>query len=394
MKTPVEIINAITPLRSPLSHSPWRRGFVLLTLGVCFAVLPTVRAVDPPPDGGYPTYNTAEGENALFSLTTGVGNTAIGFETLYSNTTGFYNTANGNNALHFNTTGNYNTANGVGALGFNTTGISNTADGFAALANNSRGVSNTAVGFAALVINETGKYNVAIGASALSNTMGSNNIALGFRAGSNLTRADNNIEIGNLGVPLDKNTIRIGTPAVHSDTFVAGISGVTVPEGVGVIVDTSGRLGTVVSSERFKDAIKPMDKVSEAILALKPVTFHYKKELDPKGIPQFGLVAEEVAKVDPDLVARDEQGKPYTVRYEAVNSMLLNEFLKEHRKVEEQSNQIARQDSKVQKLEAAVSQLQAALAAQAAEIQKVSDQIATQAPVAHLVANDRPSQGQ
>ena len=159
----------------------------------------------------------------------------------------------------------------------------------------------------------------------------------------NLTTGSFNIDIGNAGVASESNKIRIGTVGTQTATFIAGISGVTVAQGVGVIVDTDGHLGTVVSSARYKEAIQPMDKASEAILALRPVTFRYKKELDPKGIPQFGLVAEQVEKVNPDLVARDEQGKPYTVRYEAVNAMLLNEFLKEHRKVEEQSSQIAKQ---------------------------------------------------
>jgi trimeric autotransporter adhesin len=186
----------------------------------------------------------------------------------------------------------------------------------------------------------------------------------------------------------ESNTIRIGTEGTQTVTYVAGISGATVPGGVGVIIDANGHLGTVVSSERFKDAIKPMDKASEAILSLKPVTFHYKKDLDPESIPQFGLVAEQVAKVDPDLVARDDQGKPYTVRYEAVNVMLLNEFLKEHRKLEEQSSQIAKQDCKVQKLEATVVQLQSALKEQAAQIQKVSERIGAQAPAPRVVAND------
>ena len=173
---------------------------------------------------------------------------------------------------------------------------------------------------------------------SFNNTTGSNNIALGFNAGFNLTTGSNNIDIGNTGVAAgESNTIRIGTEGTQKATFIAGISGVTVAGGVGVIIDTNGHLGTVVSSARFKDEIKPMDKASEAILALQPVTFRYKKELDPDGIPQFGLVAEQVEKVNPDLVARDEQGKPYTVRYEAVNAMLLNEFLKEHRKVEEQA---------------------------------------------------------
>src|SRR5207237_3015736 len=137
--------------------------------------------------------------------------------------------------------------------------------------------------------------------------------------------------------------IRIGTSGFHANTFVAGISGVVVPGGVGVIIDTNGHLGTVVSSERFKDAIKPMDKASEAILALKPVTFRYKHEVDPNGIPQFGLVAEQVAKVNPALVDRDGKGEIYTVRYEAVNAMLLNEFLKEHRTVQELEATVAQQ---------------------------------------------------
>src|SRR5205814_2591240 len=162
------------------------------------------------------------------------------------------------------------------------------------------------------------------------------NIALGDSAGTNLTTGSNNIDIGNKGKAGESQYIRIGTKGTHTHTLVAGISGATVAGGVGVIIDTNGHLGTVVSSERFKDKVKPMDKASEVILALKPVTFRYKKELDPAGIPQFGLVAEEVEKVNPDLVARDADGKVYTVRYEAVNAMLLNEFLKEHRKVEEQ----------------------------------------------------------
>ena len=176
-------------------------------------------------------------------------------------------------------------------------------------------------------------------------------------------------------------TIRIGTNGTHRATFIAGISGVDCGEGVGVMVDPNGQLGTVVSSERFKDAIKPMNKTSEAILALRPVTFRYKHELDPKGIPQFGLVAEEVEKVNPDLVARDEAGKPYTVRYEAVNAMLLNEFLKEHRKVADQSDQIT-------ELRATVAELKSALKVQAAQIQKVNDQLRTQAPAQRVVAND------
>src|SRR5207247_10058866 len=171
----------------------------------------------------------------------------------------------------------------------------------------------------------------------------------------------------------ESNYIRIGTKGTHTHTLIAGISGATVAGGVGVIIDTNGHLGTVVSSERFKDKVKPMDKASEVILALKPVTFRYKKELDPAGIPQFGLVAEEVEKVNPDLVARDEQGKPYTVRYEAVNAMLLNEFLKEHHQVQD--------------LKAIVAQQQKQIDALTAGLQKVSDRLALNKPAPRIVEN-------
>jgi hypothetical protein len=180
----------------------------------------------------------------------------------------------------------------------------------------------------------------------------------------------------------ESNTIRIGDPAFQTTTFIAGISGATVPTGIAVIVDSSGHLGTTTSSARFKQNIKPMDKASEAILALKPVTFCYKQELDPQGIPQFGLVAEDVDKVNPDLVARDEQGKPYTVRYDAVNAMLLNEFLKEHRRNEEQGATIARQQIEVKALKAELRE-------QASQIQKVSAQLELSKPGRQTVLNNR-----
>src|SRR5207247_3236719 len=157
--------------------------------------------------------------------------------------------------------------------------------------------------------------------------------------------------IGNDGVATESNTIRIGTQGTQTKTFMAGISGAGVT-GVAVKVNAAGQLGTAPSSERFKDAIKPMDKASEAILSLKPVTFHYKKDLDPDGVPQFGLVAEEVEKVNPDLVARDEKGKPYTVRYDAVNAMLLNEFIKAHRQIDAQQKKIEALTAGLQKVSA------------------------------------------
>ena len=328
--------------------------------------------------------NTATGWQTLFSNTTGYYNTATGFSALRNNTTGFENTATGLDALTLNTTGSQNTANGIFALNLNTTGYDNTATGFSALANNTSGTFNTANGEIALYYNLTGSSNTAIGAGALTNNVyGSNNIAVGFEAGLKCATGNNNIYIGNLGSTAtisESRTIRIGEQ--QGRTFVAGISGVTVAGGVGVIVDTNGQLGTVVSSKRFKDGIKAMDRASEAILALKPVTFRYKRELDPKGIPQFGLVAEEVEKVNPDLVARDDQGNPYTVRYEAVNAMLLNEFLKEHRKVESLEKAMAEQ----QKENAA---MRAMLKEQAAQLQKVSARLEVTKTAPQTVLNNR-----
>src|SRR5947208_7528744 len=254
---------------------------------------------------------------------------------------------------------------------------------------NGFGNNNTAMGNGALFFNTNGNSNTCLGFNALNNTTGNSNIALGDSAGTNLTTGSNKNDIGNKGKAGESNYIRIGTKGTHTHTLIAGISGATVAGGVGVIIDANGHLGTVVSSERFKDEVKPMDKASEAILGLQPVTFRYKKELDPKGIPQFGLVAEEVEKVNPALVARDDQGKPYSVRYEAVNAMLLNEFLKEHRKAEEQATKIETQDCRMQELKSTVEQLQSALKEQAAKIQKVSAQVEMSKPVMQTIANNQ-----
>jgi hypothetical protein len=175
--------------------------------------------------------------------------------------------------------------------------------------------------------------------------------------------------------------IRIGTVGTHTKTFIAGIS-VSAISGTAVVVNSNGRLGVAASSARFKKAIKPMDKASEAIHALKPVTFRYKQELDPEGIQQFGLVAEQVEKVNPDLVARDDQGKIYTVRYDAVNAMLLNEFLKEHRKNEEQEATIAQ-------LKSGMEALTASLKEQASQIQKMSAQLEVNKSAPRVAENNR-----
>ena len=323
----------------------------------------------------------------LFSNTTGFQNTANGSGALTLNTTGHRNTANGYQALYSNTTGTNNTANGVSALVSNTTGDNNTANGVNALFSNNAGTNNTATGVQALQGNVTGHRNMANGYQALfNNTTGSNNIALGFQAGLNLTTGSNNIHIAALGAGGESNTIRLGKKGVQTATFIIGIRGATVAGGVGVIVDTNGHLGTVSSSERFKDAIKPMDKASEAILALKPVTFRYKHELDPDGIPQFGLVAEDVEKVNPALVARDDQGKVYTVRYEAVNAMLLNEFLKEHRRVEEQQATITQLKQDFQsKLAEQQNQIEALISG----LEKVSNQLELSKSAPQIVLNNR-----
>lgn len=273
----------------------------------------------PPPVGGYPKQNTATGNGALTNLTTGGENSAIGFNALHNNTIGSANTAIGAEALRSNT------VIGIGS------GSYNTATGAAALLNNTVGTFNTADGRGALVFNTTGNRNTACGDDALGrNTTGSNNVGIGHWAGVGLTTGGGNVCIGADvdGVAGESNTTRIRN-VFHS-----------LASARAVYVDSDNKIGTVMSSQRFKDEIKPMEKASETILALKPVTFRYKKEIDVNGTKQFGLVAEQVEKVNPELVTRDENGDPETVRYDAVNAMLLNEFLKEHRKVEQMEKQI------------------------------------------------------
>ena len=390
----------VPTIRNSVRHSPIRRVSLLIPLVfVCFGLSPAPNAfgVLPAPDGGYLGANTAEGDFALFSLPIpfifGFGNTAIGFNALRSNTFGNFNTATGYNTLFNNTTGGNNTATGGEALRSNTFGSFNTATGFDALNANTTGDNNTATGDAALISNTTGNQNTANGHRALNNnTTGNNNIALGSAAGFNLTTGDNNIDIGNQGVTGEANTIRIGRhpnrigTQGQTATFIAGINGAAVAGSV-VVVNASGQLGVAVSSARYKNQIKPMDKASEAILALKPVIFRYKQEIDQEGIPQFGLVAEEVEKVNPDLVARDANGKIYTVRYEAVNAMLLNEFLKEHRKVQEQEATIAQLESSAAKQEATAAHQQKQIEALAAGLQKVSAQVEMSRPAPQTVDN-------
>jgi hypothetical protein len=374
-------------LRKSINRSPLRLAFLLIPLVfVCFALSPRVRAVTPAPDGGYPGGNTAEGDGALQSLTSGVSNTALGFDALFSNTTGSNNTATGIGALGSNTSGSSNTANGFGALLHDTTGSSNTALGFGALFANTTGFENAATGLLALFANTTGFHNTADGFSALSrtttgnhntatgdealgsnttgnfnttdgahslenNTTGTGNTALGFGAGDNVTTANNVICIG-AGV--------IGAN-VSNSCFIGSVFGRTSSGGTAVFINSSGKLGTITSSRRFKEEIRPMAQASEVLFALKPVVFRYKKEIEPQKIPQFGLLAEDVEAVNPDLVVRDEEGKVNTVRYDAINAMLLNEFLKAHQKMEEQGATIARQQKQIEALTAGLQNVSAQL---------------------------------
>jgi uncharacterized coiled-coil protein SlyX len=307
-----------------------------------------------------------------------------GGDALYNNTTGYLNPATGDSALTGNTTGRLNTANGAEALEANSTGLANTATGYLAL----------------LLI-----------------TNGSQNIALGEFSGGGLTSGSDNINIGNPSVSTESNTIRIGNSVAftdsagvshsrHTATYVAAINGASIT-GSPVSINSNGQLGVAPSSKRFKDEIKPMDQASEALFALKPVTFHFKKEIDAQGTAQFGLVAEDVEKVNPDLVVRDKEGNPYSVRYDQVNAMLLNEFLKEHRKVgelksaqEKQEAMIAQQrkdfEATIAKLQATVAQQQkgievlvASLREQDSKIQKVSDQLELGKAVTNVVLNNR-----
>jgi Chaperone of endosialidase len=371
------------------------QSFAAITFTLAtFALQPIAQGVVPPPDGGYPGFNTAEGQNALFSLTTGQGNTAVGWFSLFSNTEDSFNTGVGAGTLVFNI-GDQNTASGVVALLQNTTGSFNTANGALALSNNTEGDFNTATGEAALYLNTTGNGNTATGAGALTNnTSGGGNIAVGADAAVSVTTANN--------------VICIGLPGqnVSNSCYIGQIFGATSASGIAVFINSDGKLGTSTSSRRFKEEIKPMEQASEALFALKPVTFRYKKGIDPQGIPQFGLVAEEVEAVNPDLVVRDADEKAYTVRYDQVNAMLLNEFLKEHKRVEEQQEQITALSSRIAAQEAIIARekqeflamiarqdkeiraLMTTVKEQAAQIQKVSAQI--QVSTAPLLAAESP----
>ena len=396
------------------------RLFVAFTF-ICSVLSSVTQAVSPPPDGGYPNGNTAEGNSALRDLTTGEFNTAVGLFSLTLNTGGDSNTGVGASALRNNTTGNENTAVGADALRFNITGESNTATGFQALMKNTDGFDNTAVGTNALHDNTDGFGNTAIGNDALSSlnggeepgegnfntavgnqalehattaeinvavgdsagfrvTTGSANTLVGDGAGENVSTGNGNTFVGSsagFSVSTASNIICIGSAGanVSNACFIGNIFGNGTPAGVPVLISENGRLGTLISSKRFKEDIQPMDKASEDLFSLKPVSFRYKKNIDPAGTPQLGLVAEDVEKVNPGLIVRDKEGKPYTVRYDAVNAMLLNEFLKEHATVQELKTTIAQQQKQIETL--------------AAGLQKVSAQLELDKSAPQTVLNNR-----
>jgi hypothetical protein len=401
------------------------RSFVTVTLMLLgLVLLPKARAVVPPADGGYPGGNTAEGENALLSLTTGTFNTAVGFFALENNDLGNYNTAIGAGALFATADSVMNTAVGAGALLLNTGGTNNTATGAFALINNRSGTGNTAIGNQALQDNVaasgntavgslamlantdgsfntslgdnvlrsniTGAHNTAVGASALFSTTasdantavgdfalfsldgGSNNLAFGRNAGWLLESGDGNLYIGaDAGITNESN-----------HTYIANINATSVSGGGTdtVTVDlTTGLLGHLSSSRRYKEEIQSMDSASETLYRLKPVTFRYNKEINARQTLEYGLVAEDVADVDPNLAIRNKDGEIESVSYTAVNAMLLNEFIKEHRRVEELKSAMAQQRKD---FEAAIVQQQkttealvARLNEQEARIQKVSAQV-------------------
>ena len=385
------------------------QNLIHILIGIlCIGFLPRAQAVVPAPDGGYPNFTTAEGTNALKNLTTGAANTGVGWRALFSagdanfNTgvgagalvlnTGDSNTAVGTAALLLNTTATQNTAVGTGALVFNDTGPLNTAVGYQALSANVSGLENTAIGDQAL-LNNTGNFNVAVGGAALLNntagnentacgsgalndTTGNDNTALGFQAGISATTGDGNVYIGS-GMH--------GVAGEANHTYVRNINTTNVSGGGTDTVTVNlatGLLGHLTSSRRYKEDIKPMDNSSQTLFALKPVTFRYKKEIDQSQSLEYGLVAEEVAKVDPSLAIRDKNGQIDSVRYNAINAMLLNEFLKEHRKNDEQEKTIAELNSEMTALAATVKE-------QAAQIQKVSAQFELSKSAPKTVLNNQ-----
>jgi hypothetical protein len=353
-----------------MNHSTWRRGLHLSLLASvvgCLALSPPAGAVCR--EGCTQVGGTFLGDDAL----TRHSDTAIGARANHSTGYRISNTAIGANALYSNTfRGSRNVAGGHNALFSNQTSIENTAVGANALYSNTIGGRNVADGYNALFSNEAGRFNTGIGFRALYQNTGSNNVALGFNAGSNLTDGSSNVCIGYnvVGAAGESNTTRISN--IYSSLASARL----------IYINSDNKLGTLVSSRRFKEEIKPMDKASAAILGLKPVSFRYKKEIELGGAVMFGLIAEDVEKVHPDLVTRNEKGEAETVRYEAVSAMLLNEFLKQHRKVEEQGRRMEEQDRTIAKHQVEIRAL-------ASQLQKVSAQVEVTRQARQMISSNQ-----
>ncbi len=382
-----------------------QRNLILIALAIgCCGLSLTVRAVTPAPDGGYAGFNTAEGTNALFSLTTGLFNTAIGGQALKLDTTGSSNTAVGVNALVLTTTGQENTAVGQGALGNNATGIRNTAVGLQALGHNTTsgntavgyqallanttGTSNNAIGFRALSLNTTSSFQNAHGTNALVRATGGLNNAFGDNALANVTTGTQNTAFGDLaGLSL---TTGNGNVCIGASVFgVAGETNITrirninlTPNNTGMFVevDNQGKLGFVTSSRRYKHDIEAMDKESEVLFSFKPVTYHYNGDINPSHGKVFGLIAEDVAKACPDLAVRNAQGEIEAFRTDSVNAMLLNEFLKEHRRVQDLKETVAKQEKEIRSLAVTLKEA-------TAQIQKVNARLDANKPAPRMVAN-------
>lgn len=305
------------------------------------------------------SYNTAHGSGALFENTTGNNNTSSGFDSLYSNTSGSNNTTVGYEALYANTTGSYTTAVGAFSLQANTTGGYNTGFGAYSLIANTTGSSNTAFGYAGLRSMTTGSKNIGFGYQSLYlDTTGSNNIAMGYQGGYYVLTGSNTIEIGSMGAFADNNLIRIGTEGTQTKAYIAGIADAQIT-GAAVYVTSSGQLGVLASSERYKTGIAPLGSDTDKLMQLRPVRFHLKT--DPNGAVQYGLIAEEVDKVYPELVIRDATGKIQGVRYDELAPMLLNEWQKQQQTIAAQNAHTVAQDQEIRDLKRMVAQTQAGL---------------------------------
>jgi trimeric autotransporter adhesin len=357
----------------------WGKAFVLTGLILMLGGAPSWGA-PPNNDTSDAAGNTAGGTGALVSNTTGGFNTADGFNALVHNTAGIENTASGAFALFSNTTGAFNTASGVDALFSNTTGAFNTASGVYALFSNTTGAFNTANGFEALFSNTTGGSNIAIGFNALVfNSIGSNNIAIGQGAGGLLTSGSNNIYLGNSSATAtESNIMRLG--GVQTQTFIAGIFGQNVGASSPVFINSNGQLGTVQSSARYKRDIHAIGAHNQGLFHLRPVSFRYTQ--DTTAQKHYGLIAEEVDKVYPELVVRGRDGAIETVQYHELIPLLLNEVQHQHQELGAQARQLAELKTQNARLRAAVAQQEEREAALAARLERLEAAAARAATLA------------